>query len=710
MIILNSGYTVSVPIANGESLRVESRGGTTVSAVSGLGVTGVLGTVDGTRDFGPYTAGVVSIAAVGGDCSYSVLPKVAVEWNSKLDALINPVSGASYPISRKTVTLPDVYASDVTRTITVPNPYRVGNLSVVHAKIVCAPSGFGGYKYWLTATPFNDGGTQYENPCVWASNDLVTWATPATNPIVPVPATGFNSDTSFVFSPDGRILYLIYREHPVNSTNIKVLHTTDGVSWSTPQTILSGLDATPQDLGSPSLVWNKVTSKWEVYTINLAATDPNPMHRAVSSTSDVYGAWGAPALIDVPYTASKTGWHCNFIRDADNILFGAFTETDLNQTDREQRFFVVVSTNNVLFTKIALDVPVRAYLPSIFLDEFGDVKLLASYVTAGESFRVIDLISKSDYDAIRDKRSDQLNGLKFSIVRDSFNRANSATTMGNTDNGLAWFYSAANSAGISGNAAYNVATNTRALVTTSASDGYIEMDIEQVGTGGVAALIRAVNGEYIRVGFNSDTDYRLYYDVYSAFASVSTANINQPLPPAGRKLGIRFEGPSFKFYLDGCLIGTATIPNYLTQTNHGMQMNGATPAKVASFLFVPLSDLDVRFDDTKSGAILASADATTVRALNTTYTNKSGKGLLVSASARCVVTTAAGSATIQGKSDALATPTTAVSPIVGIQSGLLNEDNTVPVSFIVAPGKNYRIDSAVANGTATLGSWFETTL
>lgn len=104
------------------------------------------------------------------------------------------------------------------------------------------------------------------------------------------------------------------------------------------------------------------------------------------------------------------------------------------------------------------------------------------------------------------------------------------------------------------------------------------------------------------------------------------------------------------------------------------------------------------------------SNATASRALNTNYTNSGKRSLLVTVSARCVVTVAAGSATIQGFSDTAATPTTAAGPLVGVQSGLLNEDNTFSTTFVVAPGTNYRVNSAVSNGTATLGTWWELTL
>lgn len=113
-----------------------------------------------------------------------------------------------------------------------------------------------------------------------------------------------------------------------------------------------------------------------------------------------------------------------------------------------------------------------------------------------------------------------------------------------------------------------------------------------------------------------------------------------------------------------------------------------------------------------AGLVYATPTQTNVtasRELNTTYT-AGARPIIVNATVRCVVTVAAGSATVQGKSDGAAPPTTIASGIVGLQSGLLNEDNTFQISFTVAAGANYRIDSAVANGTATKGSWFETAL
>lgn len=103
----------------------------------------------------------------------------------------------------------------------------------------------------------------------------------------------------------------------------------------------------------------------------------------------------------------------------------------------------------------------------------------------------------------------------------------------------------------------------------------------------------------------------------------------------------------------------------------------------------------------------APVDVTASRALNTTYTNSSTSRLFVHATVRCAITVAGGNAYVQAKSDTSTPPTTVASGVVGIESGLVDEDNSLQVVFLVNPGAKYRLDSSTTDGTATLGNWFE---
>ncbi len=100
-------------------------------------------------------------------------------------------------------------------------------------------------------------------------------------------------------------------------------------------------------------------------------------------------------------------------------------------------------------------------------------------------------------------------------------------------------------------------------------------------------------------------------------------------------------------------------------------------------------------------------NATASRALNTTYTNVSTSLLMVHVTARCTITLGGGNAYVQALMDTASPPTVVACGKVGIEAGLLGEDNTFQAVFFVNPGGTYRVNSAATNGTVTLGTWME---
>lgn len=102
-------------------------------------------------------------------------------------------------------------------------------------------------------------------------------------------------------------------------------------------------------------------------------------------------------------------------------------------------------------------------------------------------------------------------------------------------------------------------------------------------------------------------------------------------------------------------------------------------------------------------------DVTGQREKNTTYTNTNtnGNGMMILSTWRCTVTTLGGVATAQAKSDTASPPTEIASGVVGVQAGLLNEDNTFQLAFFVEPGATYRVDTVETAGVVTKDKWFE---
>lgn len=101
-------------------------------------------------------------------------------------------------------------------------------------------------------------------------------------------------------------------------------------------------------------------------------------------------------------------------------------------------------------------------------------------------------------------------------------------------------------------------------------------------------------------------------------------------------------------------------------------------------------------------------DVTASRALNSTYSNlTTASSMLVMVTSRCAISLASGVAWMQAKSDTATNPSTVVSGIVGIQAGLLNEDNSYQVVFPVGTSSYYSVSTSTSNGSVTLGRWVE---
>ena len=71
------------------------------------------------------------------------------------------------------------------------------------------------------------------------------------------------------------------------------------------------------------------------------------------------------------------------------------------------------------------------------------------------------------------------------------------------------------------------------------------------------------------------------------------------------------------------------------------------------------------------------------RAFNGTYSNLSTSScLMVMATGRCVITLAGGNAYMQAKVDTANPPTVTATGLIGIQTGLLNEDNSFQIVLL----------------------------
>lgn len=118
-------------------------------------------------------------------------------------------------------------------------PTYDGSGQLTHPSVLYFPKYWNGHKYWAAATPYSNSNDEYENPSIYYFDTPgENWKVPAklTNPVVPKPSAGFNSDPCLVYNKTSAELYCFYRESNSTDSNTKYLliKSSDGIRWSNP--------------------------------------------------------------------------------------------------------------------------------------------------------------------------------------------------------------------------------------------------------------------------------------------------------------------------------------------------------------------------------------------------------------------------------------------------------------------------------------------
>lgn len=130
-----------------------------------------------------------------------------------------------------------------TSTTPCATPTPDGSGATIHPSVVDMGRKWRGYRWWMANTPYPNKDDSTENPCVYGSNDRMTWTVPAgvTNPIDPFPGgPWFHSDTEIVFDRVTSRMVVLYRRSELGGE--KYLHSqssSDGVTWTDHGSILT---------------------------------------------------------------------------------------------------------------------------------------------------------------------------------------------------------------------------------------------------------------------------------------------------------------------------------------------------------------------------------------------------------------------------------------------------------------------------------------
>jgi hypothetical protein len=176
-------------------------------------------------------------------------------------------------------------------------------------------------------------------------------------------------------------------------------------------------------------------------------------------------------------------------------------------------------------------------------------------------------------------------------INDTFNRADSTTTLGTTSDGTATWSALRGTWGINTNQAYSSvpvpSSENVAVLDLGSADGTIQVTLAAINASGIAFRVQDANNFLIcRPAGGPGQLYTVYkyiagsYTVVASGLGVAAAN--------GDVLKVVMSGTTVTAYQNGTQIYTGTITNFSTQTQHGLNMGtNSTATRWDNFSFTP---------------------------------------------------------------------------------------------------------------------------
>jgi hypothetical protein len=226
----------------------------------------------------------------------------------------------------------------------------VGNIQNVHPKVLYFENGFGGHKYWMAYTPYPYSNDDYENPCIAYSEDGYHWTNYDNNPLSDPEGVGYNSDTHLVYRSDTSTLECWYRyvgpatQSPREET-IKRRTTTDGVTWTSEETVYSNTSGNFSKILSPSVIFDG--TNYNIWAISSTGID------YYTAPSDDVGDWTYHRSFDPTYNDDGLivdDWHLDVIKDGSTYIYLVMCRNGTSITNNRASLFVMTSSDNITLT------------------------------------------------------------------------------------------------------------------------------------------------------------------------------------------------------------------------------------------------------------------------------------------------------------------------------------------------------------------------
>lgn len=194
--------------------------------------------------------------------------------------------------------------------LNIVSPY--GDDEAYHPKVLSFEEQWNGYKYWMSYTPYPKGDDSKENPCIVASNDLITWETPEglVNPIdIPTETQKlkrYNSDSHILYNNTLNRMecYWRYVDDINNEAVIYRSYSTNGVEWSKSEKAFVAKPRDEQDFVSPTLLYeNNMYKMWYINKNNVVTY----------AESKDGKQWNNEQILTIKYEEKLKTWHLDVI-------------------------------------------------------------------------------------------------------------------------------------------------------------------------------------------------------------------------------------------------------------------------------------------------------------------------------------------------------------------------------------------------------------
>lgn len=268
----------------------------------------------------------VDDGAVQSENSFTALTDALVRVEGLEDGYAPQLQEVTAQLDQTTKSFNSVEFANSNEILKVKN--YLGNYQNTHPKALYFENGWNGYKYWMSYTPYPNGDTSAENPCIAVSNDMLTWTVPAglTNPLNPGDATNYNSDTHLVYRHDTNTMEIWWRQRRASDGYWLIYRrtTTDGVNWTEKELVLE--NSVTDDTMSPSIIFED--GKYKIWYVSHSSLGGGTGRKLgyMESNGDTTTSWSGRSIIPVEWESTNASiWHVDVIKSelGYELLFSA---------------------------------------------------------------------------------------------------------------------------------------------------------------------------------------------------------------------------------------------------------------------------------------------------------------------------------------------------------------------------------------------------